>query len=224
MHVSLAESLDAFHALPLVPWSDPAVFRTALAATLIKRRRDRPAFDRLFPLHFGLGGSAAGTLAGGVGGPVGSAEAMAAQALEDEWQRFDEQHQAGAMAGFLVLGGGGRTSAGLQVGALLRQAAQEAGLPELSYAAQASLFVRRILERLGWQEARQMVALFLQEMEEAGLPPRDAARARERVEANARAAAAGRSGDGAGSGGAAGRGPGGAGSTRNGCWRRRSPR
>ena len=58
--VSLTESLDALAAVGHVGLGDRAVFREALAATLVKRPEHRAAFDTLFDVWFSLRGLDAG--------------------------------------------------------------------------------------------------------------------------------------------------------------------
>jgi uncharacterized protein len=60
--VSLTESLDALAAVGQVGLADRAVFREALAATLVKRAEHRPAFDTLFDVWFSLRGPEAGAM------------------------------------------------------------------------------------------------------------------------------------------------------------------
>jgi uncharacterized protein len=50
--VGTAEILDAFAALEAVPWTDPADFREALAATIAKSQDDRRVFELLFERFF----------------------------------------------------------------------------------------------------------------------------------------------------------------------------
>jgi uncharacterized protein with von Willebrand factor type A (vWA) domain len=50
--VGSAEILDAFAALEAVPWTDPADFREALAATIAKSQEDRRVFELLFERFF----------------------------------------------------------------------------------------------------------------------------------------------------------------------------
>ena len=50
--VSLAEDLDAIAALTALDWSERAVVRDAYAATLVKRRTQRPTFEALFDIYF----------------------------------------------------------------------------------------------------------------------------------------------------------------------------
>ena len=56
--VSVGENLDALRSLEHVDWLDRAAWRSALAATMLKSDAHRPAFDTLFELYFGSGGSA----------------------------------------------------------------------------------------------------------------------------------------------------------------------
>ena len=50
--VGTAEILDAFEAIRAVPWSEPADFREALAATVAKSQDDRRIFDLVFDRYF----------------------------------------------------------------------------------------------------------------------------------------------------------------------------
>ena len=50
--VSLAEDLDAFAALGVLPWHDRETVRAGYAATVVKRQAQRPTFDALFDLYF----------------------------------------------------------------------------------------------------------------------------------------------------------------------------
>jgi uncharacterized protein with von Willebrand factor type A (vWA) domain len=52
LSVGTSEILDAFSALETVPWTEPADFREALAATLSKSQEDRRVFDLLFDRFF----------------------------------------------------------------------------------------------------------------------------------------------------------------------------
>jgi uncharacterized protein len=50
--VGTAELLDAFAAIEAVPWTDPADFREALAATIAKSQEDRRVFELIFERYF----------------------------------------------------------------------------------------------------------------------------------------------------------------------------
>ncbi|MCB9419199.1 MAG: VWA domain-containing protein [Ardenticatenaceae bacterium] len=56
VRVSLAESVDAMHAVQALGISDKKIFQESLRATLIKEADDFAAFNELFPLYFGSGG------------------------------------------------------------------------------------------------------------------------------------------------------------------------
>ena len=56
LRVSMAEHLDAFHAVQCLGVSDRETFKTGLRAAMIKRSVDIPVYDELFELYFsGLG-------------------------------------------------------------------------------------------------------------------------------------------------------------------------
>jgi uncharacterized protein len=52
LNVGTSEILDAFEALQSVPWTEPADFREAMAATLAKSQEDRRVFELLFDRFF----------------------------------------------------------------------------------------------------------------------------------------------------------------------------
>ena len=67
VRVSLAESVDAMHAVQTLGISNKKIFQESLRATLVKESDDFAAFDELFPLYFGSGGP---PLPGAAGGPM----------------------------------------------------------------------------------------------------------------------------------------------------------
>src|SRR5262245_24428618 len=70
--VGTAELLDAFEALGVVPWTEPADFREALAATIAKSQEDRRVFELIFDRYF-----------------FRAAEAEALERAIDEERRYD---------------------------------------------------------------------------------------------------------------------------------------
>ncbi len=56
MRVSLAETQDAFLATDAIGVMEREVFKSSLAATLVKEEPDREVFEKLFPYYFGSGG------------------------------------------------------------------------------------------------------------------------------------------------------------------------
>ncbi len=55
VRVSLAESLDSFHAIEHLGITDRQLFHDALLATMVKDIGSVPQFEELFPLFFGTG-------------------------------------------------------------------------------------------------------------------------------------------------------------------------
>ena len=78
VRVSLSENMDAFRALQLLGVSDPARFRNALRATLVKRGSDIKSFEELFDYFF-LG--------------IGQALDALDRRIMEEWQITPEQFQ-----------------------------------------------------------------------------------------------------------------------------------
>src|SRR5512143_2993601 len=56
VRVSLAETQDAFLAPEAVGVMERDLFKSSLAATLVKEEPDREVFEKLFPYYFGSGG------------------------------------------------------------------------------------------------------------------------------------------------------------------------
>jgi uncharacterized protein with von Willebrand factor type A (vWA) domain len=79
LRVSVAETIDAFHAITETGLEQRDVFKDTLRATLIKRAIDAPVFDDLFDLYFG-----------GLGRFIG----QSADALKDALQLSDADFQA----------------------------------------------------------------------------------------------------------------------------------
>ena len=86
--VSLAEDLDAIAALGELGWGERSVIHDAYAATLVKRRAQRPTFDTLFDLYFPrLVGEGA---AGSGPGADGSSDEVAGQQVRDNAQALTD--------------------------------------------------------------------------------------------------------------------------------------
>ena len=94
--VSLAEDLDAIAALGALGWGERAVIHDAYAATLVKRRAQRPTFDTLFDLYFprlvGEGAAAASQ------GADGASEEQPGQQVRDNAQALTDFREQLAQA------------------------------------------------------------------------------------------------------------------------------
>ncbi len=144
VRVSTAESIDAASALAAVGVADRSAVRAALAATLIKRAGDLPAFDELFGLYFERG---AGRLARGPATSLlerlrevaGDAETLA---------RWVDQI-AGAAVELSPLARLGLGLRAPEVAALVAAAGADADLPEIRSPLQIGHYTYRLLERIG---------------------------------------------------------------------------
>jgi uncharacterized protein with von Willebrand factor type A (vWA) domain len=167
VRISLAESQDAFAATRAVGVMDRAQFRTALLATLVKDRADRPAFDKLFPVYFG-------------GGPKGLPNAEDHLTPEQiEQLRRALAQLAGELRQMLerMLEGQGFSHEELQ------QAAQQAGLDRAQTMADQGWLARRMAQQLGLAQIIDEIQMLLNEMALAGAQPQDQAETQAFLEA-----------------------------------------
>ncbi len=131
--VSTAESIDAMRSLLEVELADPASFKAALKAALIKRHKDESVFDELFPLYF--------------------------CALEpDDSQQLDDDLAQRVNEVLARMEGGGEEGLFLQFlsgnsgewESWIRQAAGRFDLSRLLTKMQVGMFTRRIFDSLDW--------------------------------------------------------------------------
>lgn len=135
VRVSPAESMDAVRAAAEVGLADREDLRAALAACLVKREEDRPAFDRAFDGVFLERGAA----------PLGALASEADPAAVEAILRRVEAAQ--------VAGGGGGLAAVMAGGAELERrleaAMRAAGASRMQSSMQVGLVSLRVLEELG---------------------------------------------------------------------------
>ncbi len=144
--VSTAESLDAMRCLLEVGIADPAGFRAALKPALIKRHRDQPIFDELFPLYF----------------YALETEPDAEGLGEDLMQRLNRIMPDPAdqgVGGFFQQLLSGNTA---QWESRIRQAAQRMDFTHLMTRMQVGMFTRRIFDSFDWNNMESR----LQELQE----------------------------------------------------------
>jgi uncharacterized protein with von Willebrand factor type A (vWA) domain len=144
VRVSIAESMDTFHALDLVGLGTRAAVKDTLRATLVKRGADLPAYDRLFDLYFS-----------GIGEIVKDAESRSRAALDLDPAEYQELIEA--LARFLEEQGIElselarallrQDSARLE--RLLRDAAKQAGVQRIERPFQEGQFAQGMQEALG---------------------------------------------------------------------------
>ena len=156
--VSPAEAVDALRALTQVDFIDPASFKAALRATLVKRGRDLPVFEELFPLYFyGLGS--------GAGEGIPDEETLEALREEMGNGRAGERDGPASLLMMLMAGQGGEWET------LIRQGARGAGTSQLYTRQQIGMYTRRIFEHFDWEGAERELEELLRRLEERGWDP-----------------------------------------------------
>jgi uncharacterized protein len=153
VRISLAESVDALHAVEVLGIEDKDLFRESLRATLVKEVDDFAAFNELFPLYFGSGGP-----------PL--------QNAMDELTA-DEQEMLkaalGALSGRLqnlmdwLTSGNGPTKEELE------RLAEQAGANWVDDPRQATWVTRRMLQQMGMAHLEEQLQQLMQKLREMGM-------------------------------------------------------
>jgi uncharacterized protein with von Willebrand factor type A (vWA) domain len=166
IRVSVAESIDAFHALDEVSVGDREVFKDALRTTMVKRSEDIPAFEQLFDLYWsafydGLR-EAFDEAAGSAGdGQLDLEQLM--QALSQQLEGVQGDLDLSELAKALL-------SQDLnQIEQMIREAAQEAGVGRIENMLQVGFFTRRTMEQLDAEGAGNDLRQLAQKLREAGM-------------------------------------------------------
>jgi uncharacterized protein with von Willebrand factor type A (vWA) domain len=153
VRVSLAESVDAMHAIEALGVAEKDVFRQSLRSTLIKKSDDLAAFDQLFPLYFGSGGP------------------MMQNATDDLSPDEQKMLEAalGAMSGRLdqlmdwLTSGNGPTKEELE------ELAQRAGADWYDDPRDARFVTRRMLQQMGFAHLEEQIQQLVQKLQEMGM-------------------------------------------------------
>jgi uncharacterized protein with von Willebrand factor type A (vWA) domain len=170
IRISPSEALDALAATAEVGLGDRELFKTALAATLVKEGRDRPSFDRIFDLYF-LDLQALGENVKKALGPEDPrVQALLDRLVEDEGLDLDPLTE-------LLLRG-----EGAEMEMAIRAGGRNVGLERLMYFLQVGYFSRRIADRLDLGAIERDVAELLRALESRGLDPGQLARIRNYLE------------------------------------------
>ena len=153
VRVSLAESVDALHAVETLGITNKEVFRSSLRATLIKESDDFAAFEELFPLYFGSGGP-----------PLQNA-------MEDLSPEEQEMMQMalGALSGRMqqlldwLSSGEGPTKEELE------EMARRAGVEWANSPQEARWVTRRMLQQMGFAHLEEQMQELYQKLQEMGM-------------------------------------------------------
>lgn len=130
MRVSVAESIDAFHALDRVGYADRATLKDTLGLVLAKTRDEKQLFDECFDLYF-------------------NRDDFAARPAEVAAPAQESATPLGAM----LLA---NDRAGLA--AAMEAAAEGAGVSNIRIFTQTNVYARRIMERMGIEELEREIA------------------------------------------------------------------
>ena len=166
LRVSMAEHLDAFHAVAALGIGDRQAFKDVLRATMVKRAIDLPTYDELFDLFFS---------------GLGTAVREGAEALMDAMQLSEQEFQAlmdqlaealrgldidlSALAEALLQNDTGRLEQ------LLREAAQQANAQSIERSYQEGRFSHSTAQRLGLGGLSEELDRLKQQLGRAPLPP-----------------------------------------------------
>jgi uncharacterized protein len=166
LRVSMAEHLDAFHAVAELGIGDRQSFKDALRATMVKRAIDVAAYDELFDLYFS---------------GLGEAVRQGAETLMDAMQLSEREFQSlmdqlaeilrdlevdlSALAQALLQNDTGRLEQ------LLREAAEQANAQSIERSYQEGRFSHSTAQRLGLGGLSEELDRVKQQLGRAALPP-----------------------------------------------------
>ena len=167
--VSTAESIDALGAVAVVGLDDPALFKAALKTAVVKRNKDTPVFEELFPLYF-----------------YGLDSGEDAQALDDELlarleeqlRGFAQEREMNPLMPLVLSGRGGEWES------FIRMAAGDVGTSQLATRMQVGMYTRRIFETFDWDEIARELREFMDHLREEGWSEEELQLVEEAFEAN----------------------------------------
>ncbi|RJP33007.1 MAG: VWA domain-containing protein [Actinobacteria bacterium] len=151
--VSTAESIDAMGAIAVVGVADPGQFKDALKAAVVKRNKDTPVFEELFPLYFyGLEGS----------GEADRLDEELLARLDEQMRAFAQDREMNSMLALLLTGRSGEWES------LIRMAAGEVGTSQLATRMQVGMYTRRIFDVFDWEEMERELRELLEQLRDEG--------------------------------------------------------
>lgn len=170
IRVSPSEALDALAASAEVGLHDREMFKTALAATLVKEARDRETFDRIFNLYFLDLRSLGEGLRKALGPEDPRVQDLIDGLVDEKGLEIDELTE-------LLLRG-----QGAEMEMAIREGGAHAGLERLMYFLQVGYFSRRIADSLDLAAIEADFERILRALEARGLDPGQIARIRNYLE------------------------------------------
>ncbi len=153
VRVSLAESVDAMHAIEKLGIQNKQMFQQSMRSTLVKKYEDLAVFDQLFPLYFGSGGP------------------MMQNAMDDMSEDEQSMLQAAlsAMSGRLqqlmdwLTSGDGPTKEELE------EMARRAGSEWYDNPGDARYVTRRMLQQMGMAHLEEQMQQLVEQLQKMGM-------------------------------------------------------
>lgn len=181
VRVSLAENLDAMHAVQAMGIDEREAFKAALRTTLVKDKADIPTFEELFPTFFSVGTPPMQQMMGG-GGQDGELNEEQQQQLNQAMQQMMQQltQQLRDLLQRLMQGQGLTREE-------MEQLARQAGARRMSQITpQNRRFIEGQMERqLGLQQLQQLLAQLEQALQQQGMNAQGRQQVRDAAEGNA---------------------------------------
>lgn len=153
VRVSLAESMDALHAMDALGIANRDIFRTSLRATLVKESEDMAVFEELFPLYFGSGGPAMQNATDDLSPDEQEMLEMALQALSGRLQNLMDW----------LTSGEGPTKEELE------EMANRAGAQWANSQSEARWVSRRMLRDMGFSQLEEQMEQLYERLQEMGM-------------------------------------------------------
>ncbi len=153
VRVSLAESIDALHAVETLGIREKGIFRQSLRSTLVKESDDFPVFDELFPLYFGSGGPP----------------------LQNAMEELSEDEQEMLKAALSALSGRLQqlmewlTSGDGPSKEELEELARRAGMQWAESPQEGRWVTRRMLRQMGFEHLEELIQQMTQKLQEMGM-------------------------------------------------------
>jgi uncharacterized protein with von Willebrand factor type A (vWA) domain len=153
VRVSLAESMDAMHAVGILGVGDRNLFRESLRTTLIKESKDYSAFDELFRLYFGSGGPPLQSALGNLSASDREILKAAMAAMSGRLQQLLDW----------LTSGDGPTKEELE------EMARRSGANWANTPGDARWVSRRLLRQLGYRHLEEQIAQLMAKLREMGM-------------------------------------------------------
>ncbi|MGH0029595.1 MAG: VWA domain-containing protein [Myxococcota bacterium] len=173
IRVSTAEAIDSFNALDELSVEDREIFKDALRTTMVKRGEEVPTYDQLFDLFWSGFYDNLRESFGQAAEGLGDMDMQ--QLLQQIMQMLqnmdpDQQQQMGDLG---ELARALLTQDLSQLEALIRQAAEQAGVERIENFLQVGFFSRRTLEQMGVEGAADQLRELADALEQAGMSPEE---------------------------------------------------